>query len=407
MRVLLIHQNFPGQFRQLLPLLKADGHDLRAICSHHRPLPDDILVQRYAEPDLSPLASFDAPGLPFWAEALSRAPQVAQLANQLRLEGWSPDLILGHSGWGETLLLKNVWPKVPIVIWPELWVQPKHAGIIMSPSGFGPSLHQLADHTARNHLTSAALSSASAWVLPTQYQADSFPTNYQNERLHVIHEGINTRLASPRQDASYIVRGIKIDRTVPTITFVNRNLERLRGFDVFMRALPQILRANSKVRVLIIGDNGGGYAVGAEQGPPLKQRMLEELEGELDLERIHFLGRVPYEALLIILQASWVHIYLTKPFILGWSLLEAMSCGCTIVGSEGMPVAEVLRHGHNSLLVPIHSHEELARAVADLLANSSLRCLLGENARRDALKWDQKMMWPRFKGLFEQVIAAD
>ena len=178
-------------------------------------------------------------------------------------------------------------------------------------------------------LTDASLAQASAWVLPTLHQAKSLPATYQGERLHVIHEGIDTQLACPNPRVSYEVRGVRIDRSVPTITFVNRNLERLRGFDTFMRALPIIQRQFPTVRVVIVGDNEGGYGGGDPSGLPLRELMLRELQGQIDLERIHFLGRIPHPYLISMLQASWVHVYLSYPFILGWSLLEAMSCGCS------------------------------------------------------------------------------
>ena len=247
----------------------------------------------------------------------------------------------------------------------------------------------------------AALSQADAWVVPTQHQAASFPTEFHGSRMHVIHEGIDSAVAAPNPQASYEVRGIRIDRSVPTITLVNRNLERLRGFHQFMRALPAIQRSHPQARVLIVGDNGSGYGGGEADGRPLKELMLEELHGQLDLERIHFLGRIPYASLLALLQASWVHVYLSYPFIMGWSLLEAMACGCCMVGSQGMPVEEVLVHGRNALLVPMAEPERLAEAVLGLLGNSSLRQSLSEQARQDALAWDQSVMLPRLTALIE------
>ena len=187
--------------------------------------------------------------------------------------------------------------------------------------------------------------------MPTEHQANSLPKEFRDQRLHVIHEGIDTQLAHPNPGVSFELRGITIDRSVPTITLVNRNLERLRGFDVFMRALPAILSNHPHVRVLIVGDNEAGY--GGEGGPmSLRERMLKELEGKLDLNRIHFLGRIPHPQLMAVLQASWVHVYLSFPFILGWSLIEAMACGCCIVGSQGMPVSEVIQDGVEGILTP-------------------------------------------------------
>ncbi len=118
------------------------------------------------------------------------------------------------------------------------------------------------------------------------------------------------------------------------------------------------------------------------------------------------MGRIPYPSLIALLQASWVHIYLSKPFILGWSLLEAMACGCCIVGSDGMPVSEAIQHRRNGLLVPLMQQEALSAAVLDLLANASLRQQLGAQARQDALQWDHNVMWPKFRDLFESLASG-
>ena len=159
---------------------------------------------------------------------------------------------------------------------------------------------------------------------------------------------------------------------------------------MFMRALPIIQAQHPTVRVLIVGDNEGGYGGGHVSGRPLRQLMLEELDGQLDLDRIHFLGRIPHAYLIKLLQASWVHVYLSYPFILGWSLLEAMACGCCIVGSLGMPVEEVIHNGVDGVLVPMDDHQGLAQRVLFLLSNPHLREQLGLKARSSALAWDQR-----------------
>ena len=399
MRILLIHQNFPGQFRQLTPHLLARGHELVAICSHQRPLLTGVRVLRYEEP-ARPSGELPHATL-LWHEALQRAALVAKLCAGLALEGWKPARILAHTGWGETLALREVWPDVPQILWPELWLRPEHGGYGVDPLKPKPGIDQYLDHVGRNALTARALDHASIWVLPTRHQANSFPAELQGPRLRVIHEGIDSQLACPDPTVSYEVRGHRVDRSVPTITFVNRNLERLRGFDMFMRALPIILDNHPTVRVLIVGDNEGGYGGGHESGRPLKELMLEELNGALDMERIHFLGRIPHPYLIKLLQASSVHVYLSYPFILGWSLLEAMACGCCIVGSRGMPVEEAIHDGVEGVLVPMDDHERLAHRVLTLLANPHLREQLGLNARLSALAWDQSVTLPLLTALVE------
>jgi len=397
-KLLLIHQNFPGQFRQLAPHLAQRGHELVAFCSHQRPVAVAGQLMRYSEP--AKLAGVPL-GTQLWHDGLQRAAAVARLCDQLRQQGWMPDRILAHTGWGETLGIAEVWPTVPQIVWPELWVQPQHGGFGVDPEKPPAGLEQRLEQLGRNALTRQALEAASAWVVPTQHQANSFPPVYRDQRMHVIHEGIDTRLACPNPAVHYEVRGVRIDRSVPTITLVNRNLERLRGFDTFMRALPAIQRAHPTVRVLIVGDNEGGYGGGHPSGRPLRVVVLEELAGQLDLERIHFLGRVPHPSLIGLLQASWVHVYLSYPFVLGWSLLEAMACGCCIVGSEGMPVSEVIHNGVEGLLVPMNDPARLAQRVLALLHDAPLRQQLGERARQAALAWDQSFTLPRLTAVIE------
>ena len=326
---------------------------------------------------------------------------MAHIAEQLKQQGWCPELILAHTGWGETLGLQEVWPTVPQIVWPELWVRPEHGGYGIDPlkpsAGLGSRLEQI----GRNSLTRTALAAANAWVMPTRHQAQSLPPEFCDQRLHVIHEGIDTRLAHPNPEVNFEVRGVRIDRSVPTITFVNRNLERLRGFDLFMRSLPSIQEQHSEVRVMIVGDNEAGYGGGHSDGSPLRDRMLGELAGHLDLERIHFLGRVPHPTLMALLQASWVHVYLSYPFVLGWSLLEAMACGCCIVGSQGMPVEEAIEHNVEGRLIPMDQPESLAREVLQLLANSDARARFGAAARRRTLLYDSRLTLAETTSLIE------
>ena len=291
---------------------------------------------------------------------------------------------------GGNLGLSAIWPDVPQILWPELWIRPEHGGYGVDPLKPIVTLESKLEQLGRNAMTRAALADATAWVMPTEHQANSLPKELRDQRLHVIHEGINTTLAKPNPAVTFGLRDITIDRSVPTITLVNRSLERMRGFDVFMRALPAILSSQPHARVLIVGDNETGY--GGEKGPiSLRERMLKELDGSLDLSRIHFLGRIPHPQLMAVLQASWVHVYLSFPFILSWSLIEAMACGCCIVGSEGMPVSEVIQDGIEGLLTPMNDPKLLAEKVIRLLSDSKTRSRLGRAARQRALLYDQRL----------------
>ena len=396
LKFLIIHQNFPGQFRQLAPYLFKEKHEVVAICSHNRPLDCRFRIFRYQSPpsttsELSYCAQHAH-------EAIQRASSVAHLCFQLKEEGWSPDFIFAHSGWGETLGIKEIWEETPLILWPEIWLLPEHAGRGVDPTKSKPDLDAYLGFIGRNTLTRAALSQSNAWILPTKYQAKTFPKEFQNKKMHIIHEGIDTDLASPNSSVRLEIGGIKITKETLIITFVSRNLERLRGFDTFMRSLPDIQRLNKDVRVLIVGGNGEGYGGGDPSGRILKEVLAEELKGVLDLKRIHFLGHIPHHLLLAVLQVSSVHVYLTYPFILGWSLIEAMACGCCIVASKGMPVSEVISQNCEGLLIDINSSKDLSKAIIYLLNNSSERDRLSRAARDKSLLFSQSIM---IKKLFQ------
>ena len=243
---------------------------------------------------------------------------------------------------------------------------------------------QSIEQLGRNALTRSALAAGRAWVLPTRHQAESLPQSFATSGSTITKALIFVGSSKPGE---LEVRGIRIDRTVPTITFVNRNLERLRGFDLFMRSLPLIHQQHSKVRVLIVGDNEPGYGGGHGDGPPLRQRMLQELAGQIDLDRIHFLGRVPHPTLMALLQASWVHVYLSYP-----PGLEFGSDGLRLlhVGSKGMPVEEAIEHNVEGRFLPWDVPDCLQRKCCNCFPILKV-ALVFTAARRRALLYDQRL----------------
>ena len=185
MKILIIHQNFPGQFRQLVPYLLSKGHELTAIYSHERDVGKGINAWRYKAPNDPPVPM--SLGQHIWYQGIPRAEAIAHICTQLKSRNWIPDRIIGHSGWGETLGISEVFPSVPQIIWPELWMRPEHGGYGLDPLLPPPSIKQTIEQLGRNSMTQLALESASAWILPTQHQADSLPERYKNANLHVIH----------------------------------------------------------------------------------------------------------------------------------------------------------------------------------------------------------------------------
>lgn len=378
MKILLIHQNFPGQYRRLVPALLARGHELRALSQ--RPDPQILDVPNTCYQLARGNLAGQHPALISVESALLRAEAVAKQCREWRVTAYQPDVILVHSGWGESLFLKDIWPQAKLIGFFEYFYRMQDSEI-----GFDAEF-PVAEDVAykirmRNSHLLTSLESCDIGVTPTHYQQARFPPEYQ-AKLQVIHEGIDTDVVRPSADA-----WVKIDSSCvlrpgdEVITFVNRNLEPARGYHRFIRALPRILRQRPKAHVILVGGNQHSYGASAQDGKSYKIRFLDEVKGLLDMQRVHFVGKVPYSVFLKILQVSSVHVYLTYPFFLSWSLLEAMSAQCRIVASRTGPVEEVIRDGESGRLVDFFSKDELVDAVCQLLASPQAGAEWGANAR--------------------------
>lgn len=382
MRILLIHQNFPGQFKHLAPALVADGHEVRTL-TLRQDLPDQwqgVTVHRYgvqrgSSPTIHPwVGDFETKVIR--GEACFRG------ALQLRDQGYWPDLILAHPGWGEMLFLSEVWPESKLAIYCEFYYRSVGSDVNFDPE-FQRS-QQEQDTACRlqlkNLIYTMQADRVTAAIAPTRWQADQFPEPLRS-KITVVHDGINTEAIAPNPGASITLNNqLSLSRQDEVITFVNRNLEPYRGYHVFMRSLPEILRKRPQARVILVGGDDVSYGARPPEGT-WKQIFLKEVVDQLDLSRVHFVGKIPYNAFLSLLQLSTVHVYLTYPFVLSWSLIEAMSCGCAIVASDTAPVREVIADGETGRLVDFFDPAALAQTVAELLGNPVARAQLGKKAR--------------------------
>jgi glycosyltransferase involved in cell wall biosynthesis len=381
MNLLFIHQNFPGQFKHLAPAVAKAGHQVRALAIDGAGLPG-IEMLRY-RPARGSTANMHPWAADFETKII-RGEACAAAAVRLKDAGFMPDVIVTNPGWGESLFLKDVWPQARLLALIEFFYAARGLDCDFDPEFAQSTLANDARVRTKNANMLLALVSMDHGVCPTAFQRGTVPAVF-HDRLSVIFDGIDTHVVRP--DASAVLRvGNRTLRAGDEIvTFVNRNLEPMRGYHVFMRALPEILRARPNAVVVILGGDEVSYGASPPAGKTWKQIFLDEVKERLDLSRVIFPGRIPYADYLRVLQVSACHVYLTVPFVLGWSCIEAMSAGCVVVGSATPPVQEVIEHGNNGLLVDFFDVTGLANAVVGVLANPAAYAHLRTAARATAV----------------------
>lgn len=380
MKILFVHQNFPGQFLHLAPALAARGHQVLALTDEHNQRPSPVRVVRYKAPadmKLPPMLGRT------YSEYAERGWLAARGCRALRDQhGFTPDLILGHSGWGETLFLREIWPQARLLVYAELLYRTRGHDVGFDPEITPDSDEGRAATIARSAHLIQGLVQADAGLSPTRYQAESFPPELR-QKLTVIHDGIDTAKVRPDPAAEFLLPdGRKLRPGDEVLTYVSRSLEPYRGFHRFMRALPAVLRARPQAQVVLVGGDGVSYGGPPRDAPNWKEKLLAELAGQIDLSRVHFMGRVPYPQYLALLQVSRVHCYLTYPFVLSWSLTEAMAAGCHIIASDTEPVRELIRDGENGRLVPFFDGPALEQALIAALAGDPQASAMRHAARQ-------------------------
>ncbi len=376
MNILFLHQNFPRQFAPLAQHLAQDpAHQVLAIGKQGCPGLAGVRTLTY-QLHRRPAKAAHHYVQPFEAGVL-HGQAVLRLLLTLKAQGFTPDVILGHPGWGETLFVKEAFPAARLIHFCEFYYHPDGADV-----GFDPAFPRTVDDGARirakNALLLLSLEQCDDAVAPTQWQKSLHPTIYQ-DKIQVIHEGIDTTSLHPDPAASFTLPNGKTLRPGdPVVTYVARNLEPYRGFHVLMRALPRLLERHPACQVVIVGGDGVSYGGKPKDAPTWRSKMTQEVP--LDPARVHFLGRIPYPDYRTLLQVSAAHLYLTYPFVLSWSALEAMACGCLLIGSRTAPVEEVIEEGHNGWLVDFFDLQGIADKVGEALTEKTSTARLRHNA---------------------------
>lgn len=385
MKILLIHQNFPGQYKHLAPALTQQGHEVVALTPKVKQpttwqgvkvVPYEIVGKN--TPNIHPwLTDFET--------KILRATSCYRGARALRERGFEPDVICAHHGWGEPLFLKDIWPKARLGLYCELYHLTTQPFLNFDPEFSTKSpegdVLRIRMKNLNNRLHEEVMD---AGISPTRFQASTFPDHWQ-DRITVAHDGVDTDICVPNPAVRLEVReGMTLTRNDEVITFINRNLEPYRGYHVFMRALPEILKRRKNAHVVLIGGDEVSYGAEAPKGQTWKQTFIDEVRGRIPTpswKRVHFLGWVPYEKYLAIIQVSRVHVYLTYPFVLSWSLLESMSAGGAILASGTEPVREVLTEDETGWMVDFFDREALVDRLDALLDDEAARERMGANAR--------------------------
>lgn len=366
MQILFLHPNFPAQFRHLaVALAKNPEHTVvfgtnrkegelpgvhKAIYSASRSARAE--THHYVRP---------------LENAVLEGQAVYRLATQLKEKNFVPDLVFGHSGWGPTLFIKDIFPKATLLCYFE-WFYHAYG----SDADFDPSDPLDADSVARIRIKNAPilidLYSCDRGLSPTHWQRQQFPPEFQS-KITVRHDGVDTEYFQPQPGAKLVLPRLNLDlsQVEEIVTYVARGMEPYRGFPQFIEAIHLLQQKRPNAHTVIVGNNRVAYGKQLPQGQTYKDLMLDKFP--LDLSRVHFTDLLPYSEYLQVLQASSVHVYLTRPFVLSWSMLESLAAGCLVLASNTAPVTEIIEDGVNGLLVDFFSPDRICDRICEVLDN--------------------------------------
>jgi glycosyltransferase involved in cell wall biosynthesis len=387
MRILFIHQNFPGQFVHLAQHFVREKHEVVALGIQGRAV-EGVKFFRYSlKPTELPK---EIPYLQDMYVKTIRGLACATVMQRLDKSGFKPDIVIAHTGWGEALFAKDIWPDVPVLSFLEFFYHAKGADFGFDPEFSKPTIQAQHGLRLRNASHLMAMHAMDWGYTPTQWQLSTLPREYQG-RVSVIFDGIDTEQIAPKPDAVFTVPGSQkqLTKQDQVITFVNRNLEPYRGCHTFFRALPRILKDSPRAVVVIVGEDGISYGAPAPKGKSWRGIFLDEVKAKLPVgweDRVLFAGRLQRDQFTTLLQASSCHVYLTYPFILSWSCLEAMAAGCTVVASDTAPVKEVIQDGVNGLLTDFFDSTALANRVTGVIRHPKKYTPFEANARDTVVK---------------------
>ena len=393
MRILFLHPNFPAQFRHLANLLgKQSEHEIVFVtkCRDGQMAGVKKIIYQPSRSVNPQTHNY----LHTLEGAVLQGQAVYRSLDKLKSQGFVPDLVYAHSGWGPGLFIKDVFPDTKYCCYFEWFYRSRNSDV-----DFDPSDPLDADAEARLRLKNTPilldLYSCDQGLCPTNWQRQQFPPEYHN-KLKVLHDGVDTSYFQPQPGSKLVLPSLGLDLSGvdEIVTYVARGMEPYRGFPQFMEAVALIQKQRPQTHVVVVGQDRVAYGRSRSDGKTYKEAMLEQLP--LDMSRLHFTGLLPYRDYLKVLQASSAHIYLTRPFVLSWSTLEAMATGCVVVGSRTPPVQEVIEDGINGLLVDFFSPAEIAQRVNEVIEQPEKMLKIRTKARETIVeRYDLAKMLPQ------------
>ena len=389
MRILFCHNNYPAQFRRLAPALVSHGHEvvfLHKSSEWHATSPQGVRLVRYS-PHRSSGLEWLHPYLRRFDAAVIEGQAAYRACQQLLGEGWTPDVIISHAGFGNGLYLADAFPNARRIVLAEWYYNALGSDVDFLNRGHVDADRQLRLRTWNAH-TLLEIAGCDQVVTPTEWQRSQFPAEWR-ERIEVIHEGVDGPcLRNLRQQPvprPAVLDGL-VHPQVEVLTYVSRGFEEYRGFPQVMEAIARLQSMRPALQVLIAGSDVVAYGAGRSDGRSWKTWAESDLP--LDHSRTHWLGALQEPEYHQLLAHSDVHLYLTVPFVLSWSLLEAMAAGCSIVASSTPPVQEVLQHETSALLVDFFDVPGQVSAVNRLFEDRALARRLSTGAQKSSRAYD-------------------
>ncbi|MHA1539843.1 MAG: glycosyltransferase family 4 protein [Alphaproteobacteria bacterium] len=382
MKILFIHQNMPGQYKHLVNHFKSDPKNEVVFITNRKGLQIDGVKKVFYELKREVTKGQHRYALPI-ERAIIYGQEVARKLSMLKNKGFIPDVILVHPGWGEGLFIKSVYPETPVLHFCEYYYQAFGSDCFFNPRE-EVSLDAICRITAKNAPLMMSAEAMDWGIAPTYWQWQQFPQHYR-DKISVIHDGIDTDYCHPDPDVEFkLPNGNVLTRKDEVVTYIARNLEPYRGFETFMKALQIMCKRRPNTQFLVVGADGVSYGAKLPKGDSYRKRFMKMVD--IDESRVHFVGRLPYSKFQKAMRVSSAHLYLTYPFVLSWSFLEAMASECLVIGSNTGPVSEVLKDGENGFLVDFFDPKAIADKVDDVFAHPDQYDALRKKARKTVIK---------------------